>query len=128
MSKIDSRTSGENERRILKRDPNPHLFRSVTFRSVTSRNRIMLSSMCQYSAEEGLANNWHLVHLGARATGGAGIVFTFRAKFPVASLNALRPRGHDLAGHQTDPVRRLPPQDAHEVGIGHGIERMVSHA
>ena len=72
----DSRTSGENERRILKRDRNPHLFRPISFRSVTVRNRIMLSPMCQYSATDGMPNDWHFVHLGARATGGAGIVFT----------------------------------------------------
>ena len=72
----DSRTSGESARRILKRDPNPHLFRPLKIRSITLRNRIMLSPMCQYSATEGIANDWHLVHLGARAAGGAGIVFT----------------------------------------------------
>lgn len=76
MSVTDSRISGENERRILKRDPDPHLFRPVTFRSVTARNRIMLSPMCQYSGQEGLSSDWHLIHLGARATGGTGIVFT----------------------------------------------------
>jgi len=75
-SQIDSRTTGENERRILRRDPSPHLFRPLTIRSVTTRNRIMLSPMCQYSAEDGLATDWHLVHLGARAAGGAGIVST----------------------------------------------------
>ena len=73
---VDSRTSGETERRVLRRDPHPHLFRPATFRSVTTRNRIMLSPMCQYSGEDGLANDWHFVHLGARAAGGAGIVFT----------------------------------------------------
>lgn len=72
----DSRSGGENARRILKRDPNPQLFRPVTFRSVTARNRIMLSPMCQYSGQEGLSNDWHFVHLGARAAGGAGWVFT----------------------------------------------------
>ena len=66
----------ENQRRILRRDPNPHLFRPITFRSVTLRNRIMLSPMCQYSAENGMPNDWHFVHLGARAVGGAGIVST----------------------------------------------------
>ncbi|WP_211200561.1 NADH:flavin oxidoreductase/NADH oxidase [Bosea sp. WAO] len=76
LTTIDSRISGENERRILRRDPNPHLFRPISFRSVTSRNRIMLSPMCQYSAEDGLPNDWHFVHLGARAAGGAGIVCT----------------------------------------------------
>lgn len=73
---VDSRTKGEDERRILRRDPNPHLFRPITFRSVTVRNRIMLSPMCQYSAKDGLTSDWHFVHLGARAVGGAGIVCT----------------------------------------------------
>ncbi|MGL4636663.1 MAG: NADH:flavin oxidoreductase/NADH oxidase [Beijerinckiaceae bacterium] len=72
----DSRLSAETERRILRRDPNPHLFRPITMRSVTARNRIMLSPMCQYSATDGKANDWHFAHLAARAAGGAGIVFT----------------------------------------------------
>jgi len=54
----------------------PHLFRPVTFRSVTARNRIMVSPMCQYSADEGAATDWHFQHLGSRAVGGAGFVFT----------------------------------------------------
>ncbi len=66
--------AGEDRRRILRRDPNPHLFRPLTLRSVTVRNRIMLSPMCQYSADDGVANAWHHQHLGARAAGGAGIV------------------------------------------------------
>lgn len=66
----------ENERRVLRRDANPHLLREIAFRSVTARNRIMLSPMCQYCATDGLADDWHLVHLGSRAVGGAGIVFT----------------------------------------------------
>lgn len=73
---IDSRTSGENHRRILKRDPNPFLFRPLKLREVTLRNRIALSPMCQYSGQEGMPNDWHFVHLGARATGGTGLVFT----------------------------------------------------
>ncbi len=72
----NSGTSGENGRRILKRDPNPHLFRPLKLRSVEIRNRIMLSPMCQYSAEAGVPNDWHFVHLGSRAVGGAGIVCT----------------------------------------------------
>jgi 2,4-dienoyl-CoA reductase-like NADH-dependent reductase (Old Yellow Enzyme family) len=56
------------------RDPNPHLFRPITFRSVTSRNRIMVSPMCQYSSVDGAPTDWHLQHLAARAVGGAGIV------------------------------------------------------
>ncbi|MBZ0129734.1 MAG: NADH:flavin oxidoreductase/NADH oxidase [Rhodobacteraceae bacterium] len=54
----------------------PHLFRPLTLRSITSRNRIVISPMCQYSAHEGYVNDWHLVNLGRFATGGAGIVFT----------------------------------------------------
>ena len=72
----DSRVSGENERRILRREQNPWLFRPLRIKSVDIRNRIMLSPMCQYSAEDGVPNDWHAVHLGARAVGGAGIVCT----------------------------------------------------
>ncbi|WP_428491331.1 NADH:flavin oxidoreductase/NADH oxidase [Rhodopila sp.] len=54
----------------------PLLFQPVRFRSVTARNRIVVSPMCQYSANDGLGNDWHVQHLGARAAGGAGIVFT----------------------------------------------------
>lgn len=53
----------------------PHLFDPLKIRSVTLRNRIAVSPMCQYSCEDGLANDWHFVHLGSRAVGGAAIVF-----------------------------------------------------
>lgn len=52
-----------------------HLFEPLTIRAVTLRNRIAVSPMCQYSCEDGLANDWHFVHLGSRAVGGAAIVF-----------------------------------------------------
>jgi 2,4-dienoyl-CoA reductase-like NADH-dependent reductase (Old Yellow Enzyme family) len=67
-------TSMENARRILQRDPQPYLFRTLKLRSVLARNRIMMSPMCQYSADDGVVNDWHFAHLGARAIGGAGIV------------------------------------------------------
>jgi len=54
----------------------PHLFDPLVLRSLTLRNRIVVSPMCQYSSEDGLANDWHLVHLGSRAVGGAGLVMT----------------------------------------------------
>jgi 2,4-dienoyl-CoA reductase-like NADH-dependent reductase (Old Yellow Enzyme family) len=54
----------------------PLLFQPYTSRSVTARNRIAVSPMCQYSAVDGLGSDWHVQHLGARAAGGAGIVFT----------------------------------------------------
>lgn len=72
----DQRFTGENARRILGRERDPHLFRPVTFRGVTARNRIAVSPMCQYCATDAMPDAWHLVHLGARAQGGAGIVFT----------------------------------------------------
>ena len=50
------------------------LFTPFTQRSVTLRNRIVVSPMCQYSCVDGFATDWHLVHLGARAVGGAGMV------------------------------------------------------
>lgn len=66
---------GENERKILQRDPNPHIFRPIALRSVTARNRIKVSPMCQYSATDGVANDWHFQNLASRAVGGAGLVF-----------------------------------------------------
>ena len=52
------------------------LFDPLKIRDVTLRNRIGVSPMCQYSSRDGLANEWHLVHLGCRAVGGAGLVMT----------------------------------------------------
>jgi len=54
----------------------PHLFRPLILRGIQTRNRVVISPMCQYSAHEGHLDDWHLVHLGRFATGGAGIVFT----------------------------------------------------
>src|SRR5688572_27385857 len=54
--------------------PETDLLSPLTIRGVTLRNRIVMSPMCQYSAEEGLANDWHLVHLGSRAVGGVALV------------------------------------------------------
>ena len=52
----------------------PHLFSPLRIRGAALRNRIVISPMCQYSAVDGVANDWHLMHLGARAAGGAGLV------------------------------------------------------
>jgi 2,4-dienoyl-CoA reductase-like NADH-dependent reductase (Old Yellow Enzyme family) len=51
-----------------------HLFEPLRLRDLEFRNRIMVSPMCQYSCTDGLANDWHLVHLGSRAVGGASLV------------------------------------------------------
>ena len=61
------------------------LFSPLTLRSVTIPNRIAVSPMCQYSAVDGVPNDWHLVHLGSRAVGGAGMV--------IAEATAVEPRG-----------------------------------
>src|SRR5262250_2733343 len=52
----------------------PHLFTPLQLRGVTFRNRIFVSPMCQYSSEDGMPTDWHMVHLGSRAVGGAGLV------------------------------------------------------
>jgi 2,4-dienoyl-CoA reductase-like NADH-dependent reductase (Old Yellow Enzyme family) len=63
-----------------------HLFQPFTRRSLTLRNRIVVAPMCQYSAgTDGLATDWHLVHLGSRAVGGAGLV--------MVEATAVEPRG-----------------------------------
>jgi len=51
-----------------------HLFEPLSVRGVTVRNRVAVSPMCQYSSIEGMAGEWHLIHLGSRAVGGAGLV------------------------------------------------------
>ena len=55
---------------------NAHLFEPFKLRGVTLSNRIVVSPMCQYSSVEGFANEWHFVHLGSRAVGGAGLIVT----------------------------------------------------
>lgn len=53
-----------------------HLFDPLTIRGVTFPNRVFVSPMCEYSSTDGYANDWHFVHLGSRAIGGAGLVMT----------------------------------------------------
>ena len=54
----------------------PDLFSPLTIKDIAFKNRIVVSPMCQYSSEDGFANDWHLVHLGSRAVGGAALVIT----------------------------------------------------
>ncbi|CAN5668404.1 bifunctional salicylyl-CoA 5-hydroxylase/oxidoreductase [soil metagenome] len=54
----------------------PPMFRPLSLRGMTVENRVVVSPMCMYSARDGLVDDFHLVHLGARALGGAGLVFT----------------------------------------------------
>jgi len=53
-----------------------HLYSPIKIKGVDLKNRIVLSPMCQYSSTDGFANDWHLVHLGSRAVGGAGLIIT----------------------------------------------------
>lgn len=53
-----------------------HLFEPFSLRGMTLRNRIVVSPMCEYSSDDGFATDWHMVHLGSRAVGGAGLVIT----------------------------------------------------
>jgi 2,4-dienoyl-CoA reductase-like NADH-dependent reductase (Old Yellow Enzyme family) len=68
----------------------PGLFEPLSLRSITLRNRIGVSPMCQYSSREGVANDWHFVHLGSFATGGAGLV--------IAEATAVTPGGRITPG------------------------------
>ena len=67
------------------------LFEPLTLRGLTLKNRIVVSPMCPYSAHDGFANDWHLVHLGSRAVGGAGLL--------IQEATAVSPEG------------RITPQD-----------------
>ena len=54
----------------------PHLFDPLSIRDISFANRVFVSPMCEYSSTDGYATDWHLVHLGSRAVGGAALVFT----------------------------------------------------
>ena len=56
--------------------PLPPMFQPLKLRGMTLPNRVVVSPMCMYSARDGVPNDWHMVHYGARAIGGAGLVFT----------------------------------------------------
>src|SRR5258707_4210878 len=66
------------------------LFTPLTIRASNFRNRIAVSPMCEYSSQDGFANDWHVIHLGSRAVGGAGLVLTEAA--------AVEPRGRISPG------------------------------
>ena len=84
----------------------PALFDPLTIKSISLRNRIGVSPMCMYSAEDGVVNDWHLVHLGARAVGGAGLI--------IAEATAVAPAGRITPGDaglwddkQVEPLARI---------------------
>src|ERR1700744_1598745 len=79
------------------------LFTPLQIRDIVFGNRIVVSPMCQYSAHDGVADDWHLVHLGSRAVGGAGLIFTEAA--------AVSPEGrispHDLGIWKDEHIEGL---------------------
>ncbi len=102
----------------------PALFDPLTVRGVTLRNRIGVSPMCQYSYTDGFSNDWQLVHLGARAVGGAGLILT--------EATAVEPRGRitpDDVGiwsdAHVDPLARVT-RFIKEQGAVAGIQ--IAHA
>jgi anthraniloyl-CoA monooxygenase len=80
VARIDrwfAQEAGRQSGRPVALDPcPPPLFTPYRIRELVLPNRIVVSSMCQYRAADGMPNDWHLVHLGSRAIGGAGLVMT----------------------------------------------------
>src|SRR5262245_39779044 len=102
----------------------PHLFDSLTIRDLEFGNRVFVSPMCEYSSVHGYANDWHLVHLGSRAVGGAGLVLT--------EATAVLPEGRispqDLGiwkDEHVDPLKRIV-SFIHEQGSAAGMQ--LAHA
>jgi len=82
------------------------LFSPLKIKGITLKNRIVMSPMCQYSATDGFADDWHLVHLGSRAVGGTGLILT--------EAMAVSPEGRISAGDlglwsddHIEPLRRI---------------------
>ena len=78
------------------------LFSPLQLAGVTFANRVFVSPMCEYSSEDGFSNDWHLVHLGSRAVGGAGLVFTKRRR--CCPKAALPPRTWAFGRMSTSPA------------------------
>ena len=101
-----------------------HLFDSLAIRDVQFANRIFVSPMCQYSSDNGFANDWHFVHLGSRAVGGAGLVFTeATAVLPEARISP-----QDLgiwSDNHIEPLERIV-RFIHEQGSVAGMQ--LAHA
>ena len=105
-------------------DQNSHLFSPLRLRGVELRNRIVVSPMCQYSSEDGFATDWHLVHLGSRAVGGAALVFTEAA----AVLPEARISPQDLGLWKDEHVKMLARISAfvRQEGAAPGVQ--LAHA
>ena len=101
-----------------------HLFDPLTIGRITLRNRIGVSPMCMYSYENGMSNDWQVIHLGARAAGGAGLI--------ISEATAVEPRGRitpfDVvlwSDGQIEPLQRVT-RSIKENGAVAGIQ--IAHA
>jgi 2,4-dienoyl-CoA reductase-like NADH-dependent reductase (Old Yellow Enzyme family) len=104
--------------------PEIDLLSSLTIRGIVLRNRIVMSPMCQYSAEDGLANDWHLVHLGSRAAGGVGLVMVEATA--VSAEGRISPKDMGIWGEQhVEPLARIA-RFVHSQGAVAGIQ--LAHA
>lgn len=97
-----NRADAEHDREV----PEVDLFSPVSIRGVTLPNRIVMSPMCQYVCQDGLADDWHLVHLGSRAVGGAGLVVVEATA--VAAEGRITPGDMGIWGEQhVEPLARI---------------------
>lgn len=104
--------------------PEIDLLSPLAIRGITLRNRIVMSPMCQYVAEEGLANDWHLVHLGSRAVGGVALVMVEATA--VSRDGRISPGDMGLWGEQhVEPLARIA-RFVHSQGAIAGIQ--LAHA
>src|SRR3954451_14055562 len=100
------------------------LFTPITLRDVTVRNRVWVAPMCQYSATDGLPNDWHLVHLGSFARAGVGLVLTEATA--VVPEGRISPQDTGLWNdEQADAWRRIT-DFAHRQGTPIGVQ--LAHA
>jgi 2,4-dienoyl-CoA reductase-like NADH-dependent reductase (Old Yellow Enzyme family) len=100
------------------------LFTPLTIREVTFRNRIAVSPMCQYSSEDGFANDWHLVHLGSRAVGGAALVIMEATA--VAAEGRISPQDHGIWKDDHIPFLSRIAAFIRQYGAAAGIQ--LAHA
>ena len=102
----------------------PQLFDPITIRGLEIRNRAWVSPMCQYSAVDGVVGQWHQVHLGSLATGGAGLI--------IAEATGVTPEGRISIGcpglYNDDHIKAWQPivEFAHSQGAKIGIQ--LAHA
>ncbi len=101
-----------------------HLFSPYTLRGLTLRNRIAVSPMCQYSSTDGFANDWHYLHLGSRAVGGAGLVFTEAAA--VEPRGRISPQDLGIWSDEHVPALRRIVDALHAHGAAAGVQ--LAHA